>query len=151
MKTVRKLRPWELEDAVPLAEEFHAAAQLGGEFSASVFITQMAALGGVGRLGMFGIFDDVNLVGVLIGTIGQHFLTDHSIAQEIMWWVRPGFREGSASIRLVVEFEKWAKVLGASAIVMASFEKSDNADRLDGIYDRRGYSLIEHHYFKLLE
>ena len=148
MSTVRKLRPWELEDLIPFAEAFHREAKLGGEFSAEVLIHQMASLGQAGRLGAFGIFDGDDLRGVLIGTIGQHFLSPVLIAQEIMWYVHPEFRNGTGGIRLVSEFEKWAKELGAFAVVMASFKGTDSDDRLSAIYDRRGYSLIEQHYFK---
>jgi RimJ/RimL family protein N-acetyltransferase len=150
--TVRKLRPWELHDLTPFAEAFHGEAKLGGEFSEEVFIHQMASLGQAGRLGAFGIFkDDDRLVGVLIGTIAQHFLSPVLIAQEIMWYVLPEFRQGSGSIRLVKEFENWAKELGAFAIVMASFKGTDSDDRLSAIYEKRGYSLIEQHFFKPFE
>ncbi len=149
-QSVRKLRPWELEDIIPLAQAFHLAANLGGEFSEEVFINTVAKLGYEGRLGLFGIFDDEDdrLVGVLIGTIGQHFLTTASVAQELMWFVCGQYRGGTAPLRLVKEFEKWAKGLGAAAIIMASFNGTDGDDRLPAIYERLGYSLIEQHFFK---
>lgn len=145
---VRRLRPWELADTVPLAGEFHAAAKLGGEFDSGIFIDTMASLGESGRLGAIGLFCGDNLAGVLLGMIARHFLTDHLIAQEIMWWVTPDARHGTHGIRMVAEFEKWAKEFGASAVVMASFVETDGDDRLSGIYERRDYRKIETHFFK---
>lgn len=145
---VRRLRPWELADTVPLAGEFHAAAKLGGEFDSGIFIDTMASLGESGRLGAIGLFCGDNLVGVLLGMIARHFLTDHLIAQEIMWWVTPDARNGSHGIRMVAEFEKWAKEFGASAVIMASFVETDGDDRLSAIYEHREYRKVETHFFK---
>lgn len=145
---VRRLRPWELADTVPLAGEFHAAAKLGGEFDSGIFMETMAGLGESCRLGAIGLFRNGALVGVLLGTMARHFLTDHLIAQEIMWWVTPDARHGTHGIRMVAEFEKWAKEFGASAVVMASFVETDGDDRLSGIYERRDYRKIETHFFK---
>lgn len=147
-RKVRRLRPWELSDTVVLAGEFHAAAKLGGEFDSGIFMSTMARLGESGRLGAIGLFCDDNLVGVLLGMISGHFLTRDLIAQEIMWWVTPDARHGSQSLRMVAEFEKWAKEFGASAVIMASFVETDGDDRLSAIYERREYRKIETHFFK---
>ena len=146
--TVRKINPWEMGDLIALAQHFHAASEIGAEFAPDIFANTMGGMAQEGRLGAFGMFDGDKMVGCLLGCVLGHFLARAALAQELMWWVEPEHRRNSGAIRLVDLFEKWAKERGAFGIVMASFELTDGDNRLEAIYRKRGYKLLERHYFK---
>jgi len=145
--TVREIDSTELPLTVPLAKRFHDQAGFDSEFSETRFATTLMNALDAGILGAFGMFDGDKLVGLLLGIIGPQFLVEANLAQELMWWVDPEYRKSLNSVRLVMLFEEWSKMNGASAIVMARFTEADD-NRLDNFYRRRGFREIETHYLK---
>lgn len=147
MKT-RQLFSWELDDLELIAKAFHAEAGLGGVFSVENWRNHISALYLSGSLGAFGVFDGGNLVGALVGQISPHTMTSEVIASELFWYILPLHRGGASGIRLLDEFESWAKAAGATIIIMANLEQG--ADKLERLYSKRGYKQIETHHLKWL-
>ena len=147
MKT-RQLFSWELDDLECIAKAFHAEAGLGGVFSEVNWRNHIATLYRANSLGAFGVFDGDNLVGALVGQISSHTMTDEIIASELFWYILPTNRGGTYGIRLLDEFESWAKAAGATIIIMANL--AQGADKLERLYVKRGYKQIETHHLKWL-
>jgi GNAT superfamily N-acetyltransferase len=146
----RTIRPWETPEVANLAKEFHDLAQCGTIFSPTRFWQTIAHLEGSDSLFLHGYFlDDGTMAGLLIGTISPQMMTDTVVAQEIMWYVQPEYRNTLGSVRLLSDFEQWAKKRGADGIIMASFTATEE-QKLGEFYRRRGYQHLETHLLKLL-
>lgn len=86
--------------------------------------------------------------GVIIGIVYPTFWNpDVLVAQEIGWWVEPEYRKTSLGIRLLTQFEERAREKGAQKCYMIALESS-SPDKVGGIYEKSGYSLLEHTYMK---
>jgi GNAT superfamily N-acetyltransferase len=67
------------------------------------------------------------------------------MAVETFWFVHPDHR--GQGLSLLVEFEKWGKREGCQTLAMIHMVDSF-PDKLETLYRRRGYKLIEKHYLK---
>ena len=141
---IRRLGPWEEEDILPIAEQFHAEAHLGGTFDPSFCLAAWQSLGT--QRAAFAMFKDGQIVGVLAGFIAPQFMTGVMLAQEMFWYVKPEHRGSLSGVRMFQEFEKWATEKQAYGIVMASL--ADNPPVAE-LYKKRGYRHIESHYLKI--
>lgn len=141
--SIRRLGPWEEEDLLPLAQQFHAEAAIGAEFHRAACLANWRSL--PNRVA-FALFKEGELVGVLAGFIAPQFMTGVMLAQEMFWYVKPEHRGGTAGVRMFQEFEKWATEQRAYGIVMASL--ADNPPVAE-LYKKRGYRHIESHYLKI--
>ncbi len=65
------------------------------------------------------------------------------IATELFWWSE----NPSSSLNLLKKFEEWGISKGATYLHMIRLE-SKEPNRLDKLYQRRGYRALEHVYFK---
>lgn len=140
---IRRLGSWEEEDILPIAEQFHAEAQIGATFHREACLANWRSLG---TRVAFGLFKGDDLVGVLAGFIAPQFMTGVMLAQEMFWYVKPEHRGSLSGVRLFQEFEKWATEKQAYGIVMASL--ADNPPVAE-LYKKRGYRHIESHYLKI--
>lgn len=68
---------------------------------------------------------------------------DVLIASEMLWWSE----NPRASTKLLKSFEEWGINKGASYFHMIRLE-SNEPNRLDDLYQRKGYRALEHVYFK---
>jgi len=85
-------------------------------------------------------------VGVLIGFVTKdHPSLDMSVAMELVWYVSPEHRKHKPSMLMVDAFEYWAKTKGATAAIMVGYDP-----RLEAVYSRKGYSILETSYIKEL-
>ena len=67
---------------------------------------------------------------------------------ELAWWVKPEYRNTSIGGRLWIEFNECAKHLIEEKRVEIIFVSSMvNSPKLD--YEKRGYELLEHTYYKV--
>ena len=86
--------------------------------------------------------------GCIIGIVYPAFWNpDVLIAQELGLWVEPELRNSGLGIKLLLSFEQKAKELGAKEITMIALESSDPTT-VGSIYERLGYSKLEHTYSK---
>ncbi|SKA85042.1 hypothetical protein SAMN02745166_01090 [Prosthecobacter debontii] len=147
---IRRLHPWELSDVIPIAREFHGVAQLGGEFDEANFMAHLNRFRMDGRLYAVGSYIEDRLVGALVGILAPHFMCRIFLAQELFWYVMPEHRAGSESLRMVKDFEAWARERKAFACIMATFHNADPDQRLPAVFERLGFPAIETHHFKPL-
>lgn len=76
-----------------------------------------------------------------------YFNINHLTGQELVWWIEPEHRTGTAGIRLIKAIEQWAKSNGAKTFSMISLA---NNRRVEQIYERRGYLPSENTFIKSL-
>ena len=85
---------------------------------------------------------------VLVGMeIGLWFAPDTRVASELAWWVDPSHRGGSAGVRLIRAFERWAKARGIEHVCMSDIQTNDSASA-GPLIERQGYQLQERSYIK---
>lgn len=108
------------------------------------FIEQMIA-NGVVLLALRGL----DVVGFLGGCIsGPWFAPRARIATEYAWWVHPEVRGTPIALRLLREFEAWAKGQGADLVNLTSLALIDSP--ATNILLRQGYDLVEQAHVKRL-
>lgn len=61
---------------------------------------------------------DGKLVGALVGYISEFFFGRDLIASDSGWFILPEYRGSRSAIRLLKNFEKWAKANGAAEVAM---------------------------------
>ena len=71
----------------------------------------------------------------------------YKIATELAWWVAPSHRRGTAAIRLVQAYEKWARQSGAAMVSMSNLEVG-NSDEVSNMLTRLGYQRTEQTHTK---
>ncbi len=88
------------------------------------------------------------LIGMLAAILHPfYFNINHLTGQELVWWIEPEYRTGTAGIRLIKAIEQWAKSNGAKTFSMISLAVNR---RVEQIYERRGYSPSENLFIKSL-
>lgn len=91
--------------------------------------------------------DDGSVVGFFLGVLQPAYWNRATkIAQQISFFVLPEHRQRPGAVRMVLEFERWAKQHGAA--VIASGAKSPRVGELMG---RLGYVAAETMMMKRLE
>lgn len=143
---VRKLMPWEIVDALPLAKAFHDSQDIGSTFSERAFGVFLQN----NRWSAFGMFNGTELVGILIGLVSPHFMAEGLLAQEIMWYVKPEHRGSTKSMELLYRFEQWAMLLGATAICMATSPTTPDGAAIEMTYTKRHYNFGGKYFIKFI-
>lgn len=82
--------------------------------------------------------DEGTIVGMMGGFVIEHFFGRDRIAHDYVLYVKPEHRRGTAAVRLIREFEKWAKAQGVRAIVPA-ITTGLSTERTEGLYLKLGY------------
>lgn len=145
---VRKLMPWEVADVAPLAQAFHDEQMQGqSTFSPealSVFLVNTDSC-------VFGVFKDNQLVGALIGFVAPHPMAHGTMAQEILWYVKPEHRGSVESMVLFSKFEAWAKTRGAKAVAMFTSPSTPDGHAIETAYKAHGYSFAGKHFIKFIQ
>ena len=98
---------------------------------------------------IFLLESDGNVAGGIGGVCYPDPLTGSKIAVELFWFVKPEFRRGSWPIKLLKEFEVWARMCYCSHVSMIHMQCSMPAE-IAFIYQRLGYELFETIYRKKL-
>jgi GNAT superfamily N-acetyltransferase len=86
---------------------------------------------------------DGEIVGMLLGMAVPHFFSDDLTASELVVYVVPHARGGSAAVKMVRYFENWARELGVADIVLG-VSTEVQADRTAELYQRLGYQPSGH-------
>ena len=140
---IRPLYVWEHPLIVPLAREFHAATGVGAVFSEERLLSALQ----LNKSHVVGRFHEGRLIGILVGIVAPHFLTESVLAQELMWYVSPEFRGSAVSnLAMLDSFERWAKACGADSVAMVALEKGP--PKLGQFYENRGFTRVESNYLK---
>jgi hypothetical protein len=89
------------------------------------------------------------VLGGIGGLMHPDLLTGRKTAVELFWYIKEEHRRGTWPVRLLKEFEAWAKAGHCYDVAMIHMECS-MPDRLKEFYGRRGYRLFETMYRKVL-
>lgn len=91
---------------------------------------------------------DGTVSGILVAVLSPAwYAPSHTIATELAWWVAPEDRNGTAAIRLIQAFERWAKDMGASMVSMSNLE-AGNGKVVASMLCRMGYQVLEQTHAK---
>ncbi len=82
---------------------------------------------------------------VLMGSIEGYFFADELVAQSILFWVHPEHRGGSAAVKLVHAFRKWAQNRNAFEVAIGVNSAVDT-DRADQFFRKLGFQMTGGNY-----
>lgn len=85
-------------------------------------------------------------VGMLAAMTTPMLFNSEKISTDVMWWVDPESR-GKAGPALFDAYEFWARKVGCRYIQAALLE-TEQSDRIEKLYKRRGYKRLERAYLK---
>lgn len=83
--------------------------------------------------------------GVLLGHIESYFFSNLPVAQTILFWVHPEHRGGSAAVKLVTAFKKWAENRNAFEIAIG-VNSAVHVNRADRFFKKLGFQLTGGNY-----
>lgn len=91
--------------------------------------------------------DESQIIGMMAGFASEHFFSQQLFASDFVLFIEPEHRGGTAAMRLVKEFEKWATDLGVAEIVLG-ISTEVHAERTAELYgrlgfDRSGFTMIK--------
>lgn len=92
--------------------------------------------------------DGNKVVGIIAGQITEPVFCDRKIAHEIVWYVLPDYRKSIWSIKLLKAFEYWSENVMKADITQMASVSNDHIDKLQSLYEKRGYKLFEKTYLK---
>ena len=72
------------------------------------------------------------------GTVFDHPIAGVRMATEVIWWIEPSARGAGLAQQMLRMAETWAREQGATRMQLGSWH-----DRLDGFYQRLGYTPAE--------
>ena len=81
------------------------------------------------------------IIGVFFGLLETPFFSNDIIARDLLWFVRKDKRGSVFGIRLLREFERWAKENGASKIMLGQ-STGVRIDETRKLYERLGYEVV---------
>jgi GNAT superfamily N-acetyltransferase len=90
--------------------------------------------------------------GVIVGICGGlhyplYFGPQHTIVQELWWWLTPDARGSGAGQAMYKTLEAWAKENNAAAIFMIALD-DDRVEKTSKFYERAGYTPLERTFAK---
>lgn len=145
--SVRPVTIEELPQVVGVGFQFFKEGDLPGGFVPDVFIRNWTSLLSEDRGVFFGLFKEDRFVGGLGAVICPDLNNGQLMAVETFWYVQPQHR--GRGLRLLREFEKWAKERGARRVAMLHLLKLHPAE-MNTLYKRLGYRPVEVNYIKEL-
>ena len=91
-----------------------------------------------GQGGLFIAEYDGEIVGMVVGLISEHFFGHDLMASDLTFYIHKDHRGGTLGVRLMKQFEAWAKCMGARVISLGISTEID-AKRTGDLYRRIGY------------
>lgn len=90
--------------------------------------------------------------GVVVGICGAlryplYFNPQHTIVQELWWWLTPDARGSGAGQAMYKKLERWAKESDAAALFMIALD-DDRVEKTSKFYARAGYKPLERTFAK---
>lgn len=85
--------------------------------------------------------------GILMAHAFEHDFGPVRLAQERVWWIDPAHRGGTAAMRMLDAYEKWAAEQGCKYVGMAGM---GDDPAVMALYTRRGYRRAETHCLKAI-
>lgn len=150
MDVIRHLTKVELPLCVPHGFSFHQEFNLPGKFVPEVFLRNWNHFYDEGFGTVISLWREQELVGGLGGILSHDLFDDRRVATEIFWFVAPAHRRGSAGIRLLKTYERWAFTQGAVETRMLYLVGGEQDERLAQLYQKLGYHQVEIGWAKTL-
>lgn len=92
---------------------------------------------------------DEEIVGFFTAFATPSFFSDKLQAVELAWYVLPDHRKSRQSLKMLDEYEKWAKERGITQINMINLDVL-NRDKVAKTYEKKGYKMTENTFSKEL-
>ncbi len=147
---IRLLNPDEVSLCIEGGKSFFDEGNMPGGFDPDHFAKAWGSIIQTGRGSIIGSFEGETIAGALGAILCPNLFNRRQFAVESFWYVLPEFRNSLHGIRLLREYERWARDKGLDDAFMIHLENLQ-PERLKGIYERFGYSLIETNYHKRLK
>jgi len=147
---IRPITPQDAPAVAVMVEKFVGLTQISGSlgFDGESSVSMLSMFGAHPALFGFVAEDEDGIFGFIIASITPFPWNQHRlVAQEMGWWVNPDRRGSTASVRLVAALEEEAWKRGAKAVLMIC-EHGIKHEAVSKLYERRGYSSLEHLYVK---
>lgn len=95
----------------------------------------------------FFVADDANKqpYALIIGCIESYFFSNEPVAQSMIFWVHPKHRGGSAALKLVTAFRKWAENRKAFEVAIG-VNSAVHIDVADKFFKKLGFQLTGGNY-----
>lgn len=84
---------------------------------------------------------DNQAVGFMVGYVSEYWFSDETFAADLILYVTPQHRGGSAALRMLLAFEKWATAQGVSEIRLGISTGIDPT-KTESFYRKLGYSTV---------
>jgi GNAT superfamily N-acetyltransferase len=84
------------------------------------------------------------LAGFLFAHVGLPPFSTTRVVAEDAFWIEPDHRGGRTALRMISEFEAWARAQGAASASLSALQSS----RVAALYERLGYVRSEAHFTK---
>lgn len=85
------------------------------------------------------------LVGALVGYISEFFFGPDLIASDSGWFVLPEYRGSRSAVRLLKNFERWAKANGAKEVAMG-VSTDVSPEKTGALLQKLGYKHVGGNY-----
>ena len=131
-----------LRSLILMSKEMHEESQFSElDYDQNVFIDWIANAMVNPNYYLGGYTIDGKLAGALLGDVSQTYFGKDKVAINRNWYVRPEFRGSLAGIKLLKDFEKWAKEQGAKRVYGGTSTKI-NTKGFDQIMNRLNYQVV---------
>ena len=81
---------------------------------------------------------DDKIVGMFVGMCAEHYFGHDKIASDLLLYVTPEARGGTAAVRLIKAYDKWAREAGAKEIHVG-VSTGVNEERTVKLYEKLGF------------
>ncbi len=146
---VLDVRAAEICDLPKMAEgarQFYASSRFLRKFEIERFCSVWKGFIEGGHGVIFAAFDeDGSPCGALGGLTYPDLYSEETHAMEFFWFMMPGYR--GEGMKLLKMFEQWAKDRGCALVRMAHLSDS-MPEKLERVYCRMGYTLVESQFQK---
>jgi len=85
-------------------------------------------------------------VGMIAAVALRELVAGEAMADEMVWWVEPAYRQGLVGPRLLKALENWARQKGLAMLKMVAPVGTE----VGAFYERAGYMAVETSYIKHL-
>jgi GNAT superfamily N-acetyltransferase len=88
-------------------------------------------------------------VGVIGGLVTECMFNDDLMAFELIFYIDEEYRKSNRAVKLLQAYEFWAKKMKCTQ-AQVNLVETDDADRIEKLYKRKGFSRMERVFLKEL-
>lgn len=131
------------DQVLDIAREMHALSIYADmEFDTAKVDKQLSLCGTSVKERYFKIaVRDGVVLGGLLGSVSPTFFCDELLAKDLAWMVTENKRGYGAALKLIGDFEEWAKSMGAKKVMIGQSTEMD-IEKITKLYLHLGYRLV---------